>query len=43
MSVFIDDVEENVATARAIGLAGIRFENTEPAIAEIERVLNHQA
>ncbi len=41
-AIFIDDVEENVEAARAIGLSGIRFANVEQTIAAIERRLNHQ-
>jgi epoxide hydrolase-like predicted phosphatase len=38
-AMFVDDVQENVEATRAIGMAGIRFENTEQTIAEIERCL----
>jgi FMN phosphatase YigB (HAD superfamily) len=39
-AIFIDDVAENVEVARAIGLAGIRYENTEQTIMMIEQYLN---
>lgn len=39
-AIFIDDVLGNVEAAQAIGMAGIRFENTEQTIAEIERRLS---
>jgi len=38
-AIFVDDVQANVAAAQAIGMAGIRFENTELTLAEIERCL----
>lgn len=37
--VFIDDREENIETARAIGMKGIVFENYTQATAELERLL----
>jgi putative hydrolase of the HAD superfamily len=41
-AIFIDDVQENVEAAQAIGMAAIRFENTEQTMTKIERYLNHQ-
>jgi putative hydrolase of the HAD superfamily len=38
-AIFIDDMLENVEAAQAIGLAGIRYQNTEQVIAEIEECL----
>jgi putative hydrolase of the HAD superfamily len=38
-AIFIDDVQENVTAAQAIGMAGIRFVSTEQAIEEIEGCL----
>jgi len=38
-AIFIDDVQTNVEAAQAIGLAGIRFENTAQTMAEIERII----
>jgi FMN phosphatase YigB (HAD superfamily) len=40
-AIFIDDFQGNVEAAQAIGMAGIRFENTEQAITSIEKILNH--
>jgi epoxide hydrolase-like predicted phosphatase len=37
-AIFIDDVPGNIEAAQAIGMAGIRFENTEQTIADIERI-----
>ena len=36
---FVDDVEANVATARALGFAAIRFRDTAQAIAELDALL----
>jgi putative hydrolase of the HAD superfamily len=38
-SVFIDDLERNVASARALGLPAIRFESTEQVRAELAPLL----
>jgi epoxide hydrolase-like predicted phosphatase len=38
--VFVDDLEMCVAGARAIGMQAIRFVDNEPAIRELERLLN---
>jgi putative hydrolase of the HAD superfamily len=38
--IFVDDVEVNVATARAIGMRGIHFRDNEQAIPEIEAALD---
>jgi putative hydrolase of the HAD superfamily len=38
-AIFIDDVQENVEAAQAIGMAGIRFQSTAQTLAEIERYL----
>jgi epoxide hydrolase-like predicted phosphatase len=44
-AVFVDDVAENVASAQALGMGGIRFEGTAQTIDEIKRYLDgrHQA
>jgi len=39
-ALFVDDMEENVEAARAIGMRGIRFSNTRQAIAEIQKHLD---
>jgi putative hydrolase of the HAD superfamily len=38
-AVFVDDMEENAAAARAIGMRGVQFKNTAQAIAEVRRFL----
>ena len=38
--LFVDDMEENVEAARAIGMRGIRFSNTRQAVAEIQKHLD---
>ena len=38
-AIFIDDVQTNVEAAQAIGMAGIRFLNTNQTIMEIEQYL----
>jgi epoxide hydrolase-like predicted phosphatase len=37
--VFVDDLDVNCETARALGMAAVRFESAEQAIAEIETAL----
>ena len=37
--LFVDDVEDNVATARELGMNAIQFRSTDQAIAEIEAAL----
>ena len=39
-AIFIDDMPGNVEAAQAIGMAGIRFVNTEQTIKDIERILD---
>ena len=34
--LFVDDVEDNVATARQLGMTAVQFRTTDQAIAEIE-------
>ena len=41
--VFVDDLEVNCEAARALGMAAVRFENAEQAIAEIEAALRRLA
>lgn len=36
-AIFIDDVLENVAAARAVGMCGVHFFNTAQAIAEVKK------
>jgi putative hydrolase of the HAD superfamily len=38
--LFVDDVEVNVAAARALGLAAVHFRSNEQAIAEIETAVS---
>ena len=38
-SVFLDDLEVNCEAARALGMAAVRFEETEPAIEAVEAAL----
>jgi epoxide hydrolase-like predicted phosphatase len=38
-ALFVDDVEVNCNAARELGMAAVRFLDTEQAIAEIEAVL----
>lgn len=37
--LFVDDLEENCATARAVGMRAVRFTSNEQAIADIEHAL----
>ncbi len=39
-AVFVDDMPANVEAARALGMAGIRFESPEQAMAEVRRYLD---
>jgi putative hydrolase of the HAD superfamily len=39
--LFLDDLEVNCDTARALGMTAVRFESAEQAIAELESVLTH--
>jgi putative hydrolase of the HAD superfamily len=41
--LYLDDLEENCAPARALGLHAVRFESTSQAIAAIERALQERA
>jgi epoxide hydrolase-like predicted phosphatase len=38
-AVFVDDMAENAQGARAVGMRGIQFKNTEQAIAEVQKYL----
>jgi FMN phosphatase YigB (HAD superfamily) len=38
-AIFVDDVQENVEAAQAIGMAGVRFVSTEQTMADIEQYL----
>ena len=37
--VFVDDVEDNIATARELGMTAVHFRSSDQAIAEIEAAL----
>ena len=37
--LFVDDVEDNVAAARELGMTGVQFRSSDQAIAEIEEAL----
>jgi HAD superfamily hydrolase (TIGR01509 family) len=37
--LFVDDVEDNVAAARKLGMTAVHYRTSEQAIAEIERAL----
>jgi putative hydrolase of the HAD superfamily len=37
--LFVDDVEDNCAGARAAGMTAVRFVDTDQAIADIEAAL----
>lgn len=39
-AVFVDDFEENIEGARAIGMAGVFFRDPAKAVAELEALLN---
>ena len=41
--VFIDDLEENVTAARALGMHGIVFEDTAPCLEALYRLLDGQS
>jgi putative hydrolase of the HAD superfamily len=38
-AVFIDDMEENIAGAQAVGMHGIRFEGSEQAITAVQELI----
>ena len=38
-AVFIDDMPDNIAAAKAVGMHGIRFVSREQALAELEALL----
>ena len=40
--LFVDDIEVNCEAARALGMAAVRFESNEQAIAEIETIVSAQ-
>lgn len=42
-AVFVDDVEENVVAARAIGMAAIHFCNSEQTLRELRQLLQAEA
>lgn len=42
-AVFVDDVAENVAAARAVGMRGVQFQNPAQAIAEIRQHLDRHS
>jgi putative hydrolase of the HAD superfamily len=42
-AVFVDDMEENVAAARAVGMHGIRFVGADQAIAEVRELLERSS
>jgi HAD superfamily hydrolase (TIGR01509 family) len=37
--MFVDDVEDNIATARELGMTAVHFRSSDQAIAEIEAAL----
>ena len=41
-AVFLDDMESNVAGARAVGIRGIHVTSPDQAIAELERALRDE-
>ncbi len=41
--VFVDDLEVNCEAARAVGMAAVRFEDSEQAIAELESYFSQRA
>ncbi len=42
-AVFVDDMAENVATARVVGMRGVQFKDTAQTIAEVKAFLNESA
>jgi epoxide hydrolase-like predicted phosphatase len=42
-AVFVDDMEENVQAARAVGMRGVQFKDTAQALAEVRLLLNESA
>ena len=41
--LFVDDVEDNIATARELGMTAVHFRSNDQAIAEIEAALSAAA
>jgi epoxide hydrolase-like predicted phosphatase len=39
-TIFVDDLAENIEAANALGIHGIRFENTRQAIQDVRRLLD---